>query len=581
MRSSWFAPLLTACAVAAGACAGEIERSSPPGEDSPAGSSVAPPRPATAAGGPILPEAPVPAPGPAGRPPGTAAPTAAPARPLPLRRLSRAEYDYTLADTLGVGPQARAFATEVSGAAEFPEGGVIEGPELERLMETMEAVAREAAPRLAAELACDAAKAGEEACARAFAALVARRLYRRPGSAEELADLTAVYADARKTIGHDHANGLRVVLFAALMSPRFHYLWPLGDRAPVVEGGLVALDGLELASRLSYLVWQSAPDEALLAAAEGGKLSRPEGLVAEAQRLLLDPKKGGRLARAFVDGWMHLGPLEDKADGADGPLLLALRASALRFAEELVASSDRSFRRLITSREAFVNEATAPVWGISGVKGAELKKVDDAGAARAGLLTHPAFLAASYDSALSTPVRRGHFVYSKLAACKPTPPPAVEIPPAPERKPEDSVRQHLTSFTGQGACAGCHALMNPYGFALGAFDRLGRARDKDDYGKPVDTRVSLPDVGGAPVEVADAAAMARAIVDSEGARECFARQVHQFVFRRTVEEEDEAAARVAWHEWRRGGDDLRALVLSMVSAPAFRLRAPAKDEVLR
>lgn len=558
-------------ALVLGGCTGDITEAD---QADPAGA------PATEGGGP--------------RPPGPAAvtpvtptppPPAPTVGPLPLRRLSRVEYQNTLADLLGVtGDVASAFAHDVLGATGFPEGGAMSGPDFERLMETMETVARDTvAQRLAAIAPCDVARTGEAACADAFVKTLGRRLFRHPLSPQEAADLRAVYDDARRKIGRTHPEALQAALFAMLMSPRFHYHHPLGDRAPTVKGDLVALDGYEIASRLSYLLWQSAPDDELFAAAERGELAGRAGVMAQAARMLADPRKGARVARGFVDAWMELGHLADRDEGPDAPIYLALRESMLRFAEDVVRGQDRTFTRFLTSPEAWVNEVTARVWGseVGTVRGSDLRRVTLSSGRRAGVITHPAFLAAHYDSVLSTPVRRGRFVLERLASCRALPPPIADIPDPPPRGANDSVRQHLDAYTNQGACAGCHAHMNPYGFALGAFDRLGAFRERDEYGKPVDTRVTVPDIGGAPAEVLDGADLARRIAGSPGARACFAQQVYKYALRRPVTAEGDPALAELEGRFSATGHDIRELFLATTQLPGFFYRLPAADEVLR
>lgn len=571
--------LLSICwLMASSACTGQLDRGASSSPDEPSGMEERPPRPSPGA-----------APG-TKDPPGTpvAPPAAVEAGPSPLRRLSHGEYNNTLADILGLtGDPAGSFAADVPGPAGFPQGGPVGGPDFERLVEVMELAARDvAADRLAALAPCDVARAGEEGCADVFIKAVGRRLFRHPLSAQEAADLKAVYNDARRTIGQTHDEAIRTVLFAMLMSPRFHYHWELGDRAPIVRAGLVAFDPYELASRLSYLLWQSAPDDELLAAAERGELATAVGVMAQARRLVADPGKGGRAMRGFVEAWAGLEELDRKADESDTAVLKTLRESLLRAAEDLVGAADResrTFARLMTSTEGYVNEATAKVWGVDAatVKGAELRRVSLPGSLRAGVLTHPAFLAAHHDSALSTPVRRGRFVFEKVASCLALPPPIADIPDPPERKPNESVRSLLDAYTNTGACAACHANMNPYGFALGAFDRMGALREKDDYGQPIDTRARVPDIGGSPAEVTDAADLARKIAASSGARACFTQQVYKYALRRVVDSGKDPGVVDLDARFVAAGNDLRELFLATTQLSGFYYRTPAKDEVLK
>lgn len=519
------------------------------------------------------------------RPPPAPATDPMQAGALPLRRLSQAEYNNTFRDLFGVTSDlAERFVTEVKGASGYPEGGPIAGPEMARLMETMDALARDAigGAAVASLYTCDVAKGGEETCGAGFVRTMGRRLFRHPLGMQEQVDLVAVYTDARKTIGHTHNEALRMTLFAMLMSPRFHYHWELGDRAPLRRGDLIALDNFELASRLSYLLWQSTPDEDLLAAAERGDLSIPAKLTAQARRLIEDPKRGARSARGFIDAWMGLEELDNHAAGGDAAMYRALRESTLLMGEEMVRGkdADRTFVALLTSPDVFVNEPLAKITGLDAVKGLEFRKMPAPMGRRVGILTQPGFLAAQYNSALSTPVRRGRFIFERLAACAQLPPLAGEIPKPPDKGAMDSVRVHLTKTTAAGPCQGCHGRMNPYGFVLGNYDRLGVYKDKDDYGQPVDTRADLPDVGGSQIAVAGPADLARAISTSAGARACFVKQMAQYATNRVIDGLEHPLVKTLDAQLATK-DDLRELFVLATSQTAFSYRTAAKDEVLQ
>ena len=510
----------------------------------------------------------------------------------PMRRLSRVEYSNTLRDLLGAdGEPGNDFATDANGQSGFAEGALVAGAELDRMYDTIDRLARAAMTTKWAQLvACDPAKTGEEPCADEFIKTMGRRAYRHALSAEETRDLKAVYSDARKVLGWDFKNGIRTTLAAMLLSPRFHYRWELGDRVPRVQGGLVVLDPFQVASELSYFLWQSMPDDALLDAADKGDLLRPEAVLAHARRLLGDGTRGGRGLRGFFHDWLDLEALDtrDVAMPADPKLGLgagvfaAMSDETNQFVVDLVlGQGDRRFGTLLSAGHSFINESLAKLYGITGVKGNELRKVNLDATQRSGVVTHASFLTATAGSVLSTPIRRGRFLFERLATCQAVPSPEGTIPDPPPARDGASVRDQLSEHSANGVCKGCHMYMDPIGFAFGSYDQLGRFRTMDERGRPIDATGTLPGLASGPLSFNGAVDLAKKLAGTPETQKCFARQLYRFALRKAVGPDDETSADAMADLFVRSGLDLRELLVAATQTFSFYNRAPAKGEVLQ
>jgi hypothetical protein len=503
------------------------------------------------------------------------------AEPMPLRRLNRVEYTNTLSDLLGLEwSLVMSFASEVLGPSGHAEGGPMSPAELDRMADSLDALAAEyLSTRLDIELPCALAQ-GDDACAQDFIKSFGLRAYRRPLSDQEVSDLFAEYASAR--LDRDFRGALGFVLRAMLLSPRFHYRWELGDQAPrlasgnIDAAGRIALNHYEVASRLSYFLWQSMPDSALLLAAERGELTDPSRVQAEAARMLADPVRGRAGVRGFFSAWLPLAKLSsDAAPELHGAML----ESTLKFAEELVVGSgDRSYATLLGADYAFLNEPLAELLGVPGVTGAELRLVPLPDPSRAGLFTQPAFLTATSDSTLATIIRRGRFVYERLGTCAAVPAPSGAIPEAPVRPVDGSVREHLSLHATDGVCNQCHRYMDPMGFAFDAFDSLGRLREADDYGKPVNTRGVMPLGASRELSFSGAADLLRQLGSEEGSLRCFADQLTSFALRAPSSMNSRPSREQTANAFIAAGGDLYQLLLAATESHAFYHRTLSSGE---
>lgn len=507
---------------------------------------------------------------------------------VPLRRLSRAEYNNALRDLLGdVGDAANDFASDTTGQSGFDEGAIVSGGEFDRMMDTFERLARTVTEtRLATITTCDPAKSTEDICATEFITRLGRRVYRHPLSPDEQKDLTAVYQDARKILGLDFKNGLRLTLQAMLASPRFNYHWPLGDRTPKREGDLLQLDGYELASRLSFFLWQTTPDDALLDAAEKGELLTPAGVMKQARRMLDDKPRASRGTRGFFGAWLDVDGLDikDREAPADPKLGLgsgihaAMAQETLTFVDDLVLGmGDRKFQTLLTSNQTFLNEGLAKIYGVTGITGKDLRRATVNASERAGILTQAAFLAASHTTPRATVIKRGRFLFERLATCDAVPAPEGMIPEPPEVN--GTVREQLAAHSSNGVCRSCHSLMDPIGFAFQAFDSVGRTRTKDEKNRPLDTTGTLPLARGM-ISFTGAVDLAKKLADLPESQRCFSKQVFRYALKKPVTGDDEASATALGDLFLKGGQDMRELLLSSTQVFSFYFRAPSKGELL-
>ena len=344
------------------------------------------------------------------------------------------------------------------------------------------------------------AAAEDSACARRILTSLARRAYRRPVNAQDLEAPMSFYTDARADGGSFDA-GIRAGVARILSSPNFLYRIER-DQPGVKPGSAHAISDVELASRLSFFLWSSIPDERLLTLATAGQLRQPGVLVSEMRRMIAD-KRADSLVSNFAGQWLQLRNLEAKVR----PDILAFPdfddniRDAFRRETELLFShilrENRGALELLNADYTFVNERLARHYGIKGVYGNRFRKVPVTDPNRRGLLGHGSILSMTSVATRTSPVFRGKFVLSTFLNTPP-PPPLPNVPTLEEStkgaatKPR-TVREQLDLHRASPNCAGCHRVIDPVGFALENFDPVGRWRTTGDDGAPLDTSGVLAD----------------------------------------------------------------------------------------
>lgn len=502
-----------------------------------------------------------------------------------VRRLSRIEYDNTVRDLLGDGlGLALGFAAEEEtlGFDNNARALQVSALHAEQFMAAAETLAAQAAGRAEELLPCDPTEVGEAVCAHAFIDTFGRRAWRRPLTPDELGRLTTVYEAAVELEGAEFFDGIALIIEALLQSP--HFLYRI-ERGTPLEGrpGVHALDSYELASRLSYLIWRSMPDDALLDAASRNTLTTSAGLTAEADRLFADPRAREGMWSFFAQ-WLRVdevpGLSRDVRDFPfyDAELAMLLQEEARHFVEEVVFNPDLDMRDFFRAPFTFVNERLASMYGISGVTGPDFVKVALDPQQRAGIMTLGALMAVNAKARITSPILRGVFIREQLlcSALPPPPPNVPVIPPDPD--PDQSTRAIAAEHTESEACAGCHRLIDPLGFGFEHYDSLGRWRDRDGP-HPIDASgevVGTWDMDG----VFDGAPeLASRMAESEQVHRCVTTQVFRYAFGRGENPVDGCTLTTLYDTYAASGYDFQALFRAVVATEAFRLRRAQPDEV--
>ncbi len=339
-----------------------------------------------------------------------------------------------------------------------------------------------------------AAEDAEKLCADDIVRTLARRAYRRPVTDADVADLMPFYELGRAEGSFD--TGVQFALERLLVSPQFLYR----IERESTDAGAFAVSDIELASRLSFFLWSSIPDDELLAAAERGSLREPDVLRTHVQRMLADPRSEAMVTN-FAAQWLFLRDVAVKDPDIflfpdhDPSLRTALERETELFVDSVFRSGG-SVLELLTAKHTFVNERLAKHYGLPHVQGSYFRRVElGPDSRRAGLLGQGSILTVTSYAARTSPVLRGKYVLDNLLASPPPPPP----PDVPSLATEDAadgapltLREAMVRHRANPACAGCHAKMDPIGFALEHFDAVGRWRD-EDAGAPIEAASELPD----------------------------------------------------------------------------------------
>jgi len=345
--------------------------------------------------------------------------------------------------------------------------------------------------------ACKPASATEElGCARRILSTLARRAYRRPSNDTDVSDLLSFYERGRKEGSFD--LGIQKALERLLVSPQFLFRIER-EPANVAAGTAYRVSDLELASRLSFFIWGSIPDDDLLDAAAAGRLKDAKVLEQQVRRMLADPRSES-LVTNFAAQWLYL---RDIAAKQPDEILFAdfdetLRAAMQRETELFIGSvfrENRSVLDLVRANYTFLNERLARHYGVPNVKGSYFRRVTfPDGSVRGGLLGQGSVLTITSYSTRTSPVLRGKWVLENLLSAAPPPPPAdvpalkIETAPGKPLTLREAMIQHRAAPT----CAGCHARMDPIGFAMENFDAVGRWRDRDGD-QPIDATGVFPE----------------------------------------------------------------------------------------
>jgi hypothetical protein len=494
----------------------------------------------------------------------------------PLRRLTRSQYTHVVHDLLGIETDVAAGFSPDEKIGAFYSNGVAPISDLgvEKFMDAAEGLAEEAVADLAALHPCDPLVVGENACVDDFIDTIGRRVFRRPVRDDEHEQLRGVYATASAAGGS--SAGYRLVLQTMLQSPFFVYHMELGE--PDVDGdGFASLTAYEVASRLSFFLWDTMPDDALLDAAEDGSLLAPGGLRAQAERLLADPRAKQGIA-SFHLQWLgvdDMSTIEKDAvmyPGFDAARKQALQDETADFADWVLRTGDGSLETLLTAPFTIIDERLASFYGVTlppdHVAG---EPVDLDPTQRAGLLTQASLLAVHAHTNQSSPVHRGVLVRQNFL-CQPLPPVPDDVdnvPPDPS--PDATTRQRFAEHTADPTCAACHSLIDGLGFGFEHYDGVGawRATDSD---LPVDASGEI--IGTTEIDGSfdGAIELAERLASSSEVRACLAQQWFNFALGRVQSDGDRCSTDLLYARFEASGWNVRELVLALVEARAFRMR---------
>ena len=344
---------------------------------------------------------------------------------------------------------------------------------------------------------CQPGNAAEEApCARQILSALAGRAYRRPVTGRDLAPLVALYEEGRMAGGFE--AGIERALRALLVSPDF--LFRVVSDPPGAEPGTpYRLSGLELASRISFFLWSSLPDDDLLAVAEAGGLDDPAVVEAQVRRMLADPRSEA-LARNFAGQWLRLRNISGAlpSDVLFPDFGESLRQDFVRETElffDSILREDRGVTDLLTADHTFLNERLARHYGVPGVYGSDFRRVSLADGNRRGLLGQGSILTVTSYPDRTSPVGRGKWVLENVLGTPPPPPPpnVPELEPAEDTGRVLAMRERMEQHRENPVCASCHRVMDPLGLALENFDAIGRWRGHMPGGIAIDASGTMPD----------------------------------------------------------------------------------------
>jgi hypothetical protein len=511
-----------------------------------------------------------------------------------VRRLTHSEFNATIADLFGAGvvhsPAAfLAYEGDSNGFTNDVGLLTVSWSHVQTYLVVSEAIAADVVAALPTLVAC-AATAGvdpvaDRACAATFIDAYGPRFYRRPLAAGEADALLAGY-DEGVAMGDGFAGGVGLVIMQALQSPGFLYRVELGGGP--FDGAADLLTPHETASRLSYLLWGSMPDDLLLAAASAGELATPEQIADQVERMWLDPKARRRVRQLHRE-WLRLGAVSDVLrDGAMFPgfdqLKQMLIVQAERFAELVLFDGEGDLQALLTANRSPLNAELAPLYGVDAAAAGlvpddgdpatdEFKAVDLDPTQRAGIFTQAAILGALAKPTAPAPVLRGKYVLEHLLCFMPPPPPPDVVMQPPDPALGNTTRERWAALTEvpDTTCAGCHAAINPPGHAFGHYSAIGGWM-ADEGGFPIDAAAAFANL---PVqgEFADAIEMMNLLADDPTVHACVLAQYFRFAYGRPpTGEQDMCTVDELGQRFAASGGDLRDLLVGLTQTDAFRYR---------
>jgi hypothetical protein len=489
--------------------------------------------------------------------------TAPHAPALHARLLTPSQYDNTISDLVKVGGDP---------SKDFGGGVATQLDDLSVELRANAAadIAHQAVLSLAQWSPCTSPPATAAACEQQIIDKIGPQVYRHPLAAAERTELQTLFDAGVQE--KDFVTGVEWFLSGVLQSPDFLYQLSklqAGEQA----GKLIAIPPYELASRLSYFIWDSMPDDPLYAAASTSALADPTQLQSQLDRMQKDPRFL-RGVTGFYTSWLNLGGFREVArdDAAfTTDVVSALQTSLLMSATQLYqGATPANVSGLFSGTTYYLNGALRAFYGLPAGDSA-FSATDMASDERRGILTHPGLMALLARPDQSNPISRGLFIRRSIMCQDLPPPPAgVVIPPLPPVAAGLSTRARLDQHTQSALCASCHSLIDPPGFALENFDQVGRHRSADS-GVATDTSGTMSGAGDLNGAFATGADLFSRIAQSQDVKGCFAQKYFEYAVSRLVANEDACSVNALKKSFVPSGD-LLALVVSIANTDSFRLR---------
>jgi hypothetical protein len=493
-----------------------------------------------------------------------------------MRRLSNSEYANTVNDLFGGGlgvmlelnPEA-----QVLGFDNNAQGRVVSSLLAQQYFNAAEKLAAAAVMNMPALVACDPASQGEAQCVEKFLDTFGKRAWRRPLIPAERDNLKMAFMQGRTAT---FADGIQAVIQVMLVAPQFMYRMETGVDVP--GANYLRLTSYELASRLSYLLWGSMPDDQLLAVADAGKLGTRADVLTEAKRMIADPR-ANRMVAEFTDEWLRLReihvlekqmePYPTYNNGLRGPLY----AEARTFFDQIIWKGDSKLETLLTAPYTYLNGPLATYYGVPGITGDNFQQVAMPQQQRIGFLTQAGLMGVLGvpDVSLTSLIFRGLFVRERLL-CQPVsdPPPDAQSMNPPIMA-STTARADSTARQAIPLCGACHGMMDKIGFGFENFNGAGLYQTTD-RGVPVDAHGELTgtDIDGAfngPVE------LVKKLASSPQVHECLATQFFRYGYGRQETAQDSCALDGLKTTAKSTGGSFKELLLALTQTDTFLLRS--------
>ena len=487
------------------------------------------------------------------------------------RRLSRTELSNVVRDVLGDDTGTAATYLADDEYRPFDNDYTVQRAS-SALIESLEALAGDIARRAVSPenrgkvVPCTPTGPDDAVCLRTFIETVGRRLYRRPLSEEQVTaylTLQSYATEVNPEVAHDFYTAADLVLRSMLQDPEVLYRIETGSSTG--EPGIFRLDSHEVASRLSFLLWGTGPDDALLDEAQAGGLLDAASRSAAATRLLTDARARVQLQR-FHSMWLGY-----RAVPASAELTSAFSMETNKLIDKVLFDQPSSYFDLFTSSQTYVNDLLATQYGLPAPAGGE-GWVSYANDERAGILSHGSVLAGFSKFSDTSPTQRGIFVQTRLLCNKVAPPPAnVDVDAPPMGADEAACKlDRYDAHRTLASCAACHAQLDPIGYGLENYDIGGRYRTHDDGNEAC----VLPGVGELPGygTFSGPGQLASRLIESGELEQCFTQHVMSYAVGREIRPEEETAMGALLASFKAGGYDLQQTLAQFVADERFTLR---------